>query len=147
MQTRNTRAIAWMMASALSLSLLGCAGDSPGVSGVSGSGGTTGPAVAQILPGIGFVASSFGFYYPDDGVSGIEGFDLDGRASSSDSPGVEECAHDDWTGPNQEPGIDYGFLASSIMKPCVKTGSTCSAAFTKGNWSMGSSAERSKMAR
>ena len=111
MKTRNARAIAWMMASALSLALFSCAGDSPGVSGVSGSGGATGQAVAQVLPGLGFVASSFGFYYPDDGASGIEGFDLDGRASSSDSPGVEECAHDDWTGPNQEPGIDYGFLA------------------------------------
>ena len=94
-----------------SLALLSCAGDSPAVFGESGSGGMTGQAVGQVLPGLGFVASSFGFYYPDDGASGIEGFDLDGRASSSDSPGIEECAHDDWTGPNQEPGIDYGFLA------------------------------------
>ena len=53
MKTRNARAIAWMMASALSLALFSCAGDSQGVSGASGSGGTTGQAVAQVLPGLG----------------------------------------------------------------------------------------------
>jgi hypothetical protein len=111
MKTSNARAHAWMMAAALSLVSLGCAGDSAGVSGASGSGGTTGEAAAQVLPGLGFVASAFGFYYPGDTAAGVVGFDLDGRASSSDSPGVGECAHDDWTGPNQEPGIDYGFLS------------------------------------
>lgn len=30
-----------------------------------------------------------------DAATGIEGFDLDGRASRSDSPGADECAHDD----------------------------------------------------
>jgi hypothetical protein len=62
------------------------------------------------LPGLGFVASSFGFYYPADPEAGLDGFDLDGRVSSSDSPAADECAHDDFMGPNQEPGIDYGFL-------------------------------------
>ena len=112
MKTRNDRAIARMIASAvLGVALLSCAGDGSGVSGVTGSGGATGEAAAQVLPGLGFVASSFGFFYPEDAAVGIEGFDLDGRASRSDSPGAGECAHDDWTGPNQEPGIDYGFLS------------------------------------
>ncbi|MGB3052860.1 MAG: hypothetical protein WBB42_17790 [Polyangiales bacterium] len=110
MKTRNTGAILWMMASALSLALFSCGGDSPGFAGVAGSGGTAGEAIAQVLPGLGFVASSFGFYYPDDPAAGLDGFDLDGRVSRSDSPGADECAHDDRMGPNQEPGIDYGFL-------------------------------------
>ena len=111
MKTQNAGAIPWMMATAvLGVALLSCAGDGPGVGGAPGTAGTTGEAVAQVLPGLGFVASSFGFYYPDDSAAGIEGFNLDGRASRSDSPGADECAHDDWTGPNQEPGIDYGFL-------------------------------------
>jgi len=108
MKTRNAGAIPWMMAlAALGAALISCAGDD---AGIAGSGGTTGQAAAQVLPGLGFVASAFGFYYPDDAAAGVEGFDLDGRASRSDLPGVGECAHDDWTGPNQEPGIDYGFL-------------------------------------
>ncbi|MBT8470304.1 MAG: hypothetical protein KJN97_16275, partial [Deltaproteobacteria bacterium] len=109
MKPRNACAIPWMMASAvLGVALLSCAEDS---SGVTGSGGATGETAARVLPGLGFVASSFGFHYPDDAAAGIEGFDLDGRASRTDSPGAGECAHDDWTGPNEEPGIDYGFLA------------------------------------
>jgi hypothetical protein len=108
MNTCNARAVTWMMASAFSLAMFGCSGES---SGASGSGGTAGEAAAQVLPGLGFVASSFGFYYPGDTAAGVVGFDLDGRASRSDAPGAGECAHDDWTGPNQEPGIDYGFLA------------------------------------
>ena len=111
MMTRNAGASPWMMASAFSLAMFGCSGDSPGVSGASGSGGTAGEAAAQVLPGLGFVASSFGFYYPGDTAAGVVGFNLDGRASRSDAPGTDECAHDDWTGSNQEPGIDYGFLA------------------------------------
>lgn len=110
MNTRNARAVTWTMASALSLVMLSCSGDGSDA-GVSGAGGTPGETAAAVLPGLGYVASSFGFYYPDDSAAGIEGFDLDGRASRSEAPGAGECAHDDWTGPNQEPGIDYGFLA------------------------------------
>ena len=110
MNTCNARAVTWMMVSALILVLLSCSGDGSDA-GVSGTGGTPGETAAAVLPGLGFVASSFGFYYPDDSAAGIEGFDLDGRASRSEAPAAGECAHDDWTGPNQEPGIDYGFLA------------------------------------
>lgn len=110
MNTCNARAVTWTMVSALSLVLLSCSGDGSDA-GVSGTGGTPGETAATVLPGLGFVASSFGFYYPESSAAGIEGFDLDGRASRSEAPGAAECAHDDWTGPNQEPGIDYGFLA------------------------------------
>jgi len=37
----------------------------------------------------------------------IEGFDLDGIASARNAPVGSECAHDDFTGPSGEPGIDY----------------------------------------
>jgi len=37
----------------------------------------------------------------------MRGFDLDGVASSLAAPGSGECAHDDFTGPGGEPGIDY----------------------------------------
>jgi hypothetical protein len=76
---------------------------------------------ALVLPGLGFVASSFGFYYPADPEAGLDGFDLDGRVSSSDSPAADECAHDDFMGPNQEPGIDHGFL-DIIGTPTTQNG-------------------------
>ncbi|MBW2212777.1 MAG: hypothetical protein JRG67_17390, partial [Deltaproteobacteria bacterium] len=63
-----------------------------------------------MLPGLSFVTSAFGFYYPADPETGLNGFNLDDRVSSSDSPAAGECAHDDFVGPDQEPGIDYGFL-------------------------------------
>lgn len=110
MKTRNARPVTWMMVSALSMVLLSCSGDGSDA-GLSGTGARPGETAAAVLPGLGFVASSFGFYYPEDAAAGIEGFNLDGRASRGDAPGAGECAHDDWTGPNQEPGIDYGFLA------------------------------------
>jgi hypothetical protein len=75
-----------------------------GVDRADGAGGSL------VLPGLGFVASSFGFYYPEDPETGLDGFDLDDRVSSGDSPATGECAHDDFTGPGGEPGIDYGFL-------------------------------------
>jgi hypothetical protein len=64
----------------------------------------------EVMEGLGFVASSFGFYYPENPGDGIDGFDLDGRVSSMSSPAADECAHDDFTDPFGEPGIDYNFL-------------------------------------
>ena len=45
------------------MALFGCGGDSR--SGAAGSDGSQTPA-PEILPGEGFVATTFGFYYPDD---------------------------------------------------------------------------------
>ena len=75
-----------------------------------GGGGARGVEAPDILEGLGFVASGFGFPYSEDPTSGVEGFDLDGRVSTSGSPGEDECAHDDFAGPSGEPGIDYNFL-------------------------------------
>ncbi|MGB9340932.1 MAG: hypothetical protein WCB63_16930 [Polyangiales bacterium] len=110
MLSRKTTTTQWIIASALSMASFGCGESSSGAAGTTGRGGTGGAQAAQVLPGLGFVASSFGFYYPDDPSTGLDGFNLDDRVSSSDSPGVGECAHNDWMSPDQEPGIDYGFL-------------------------------------
>jgi len=64
----------------------------------------------EIMPGLGYVASTFGFYYPDEADSSLDGVDLDGRASSTTSPASDECAHDDFMAPSGDPGIDYNFL-------------------------------------
>lgn len=91
---------------------LGCGGaDSSGAAAGSGaSDGNGGSPGTRVLPGLGFVASSFGFYYRADAEARIDGFDLDHRASSAASPSPDECPHDDFIGPNDEPGIDYSFL-------------------------------------
>jgi len=98
----------------LGLALFGCGGEQISGSPTGGSGGDgnrgTGGSSSAVLPGLGFVATSFGFHYPDDPETSVHGFDLDERVSSMDSPGAAECAHDDFTGPNAEPGIDYNFL-------------------------------------
>jgi hypothetical protein len=99
----------------LSLMLFGCSdGQSSGATGGSGGNGggdgAGGASGSLILPGLGFVASSFGFYYPADPETAIPGFNLDGRVSTSDSPAADECAHDDFMGLGDEPGIDYAFL-------------------------------------
>ncbi len=75
-----------------------------------GGGGAQGAGAPVILDGLGFVASGFGFHYPEDPESAVEGFDLDGRVSTSASPAADECAHDDFTSPSGDPGIDYNFL-------------------------------------
>ena len=96
----------------LSLASLGCgSGDASGAAGGNrGTAGAGGAPGSSLLPGLGFVASSFGFYYPADPETSLDGFNLDDRVSSSDSPAAAECVHDDFIGPNDEPGIDYGFL-------------------------------------
>ncbi|MFW2388783.1 MAG: hypothetical protein ACN4G0_10630 [Polyangiales bacterium] len=107
----NRAAKSLFTASLLSLASFACGGDvSGGAAGEAGSGGAGGATVSQVLPGLGFVAHSFGFFYPGDAESGVDGFDLDGRVSTSESPGESECAHDDLMGPDREPGIDYNFL-------------------------------------
>ena len=82
---------------------VGCGGSSS-----EGAGGPSGGPEAQIMPGLGFVATSFGFYYPPSPDDGVDGFDLDDFASSGSAGG--QCPHDDFIGPNGEPGIDYNFL-------------------------------------
>jgi hypothetical protein len=89
------------------VALLGCSGESSG--GVETNEGPRTPA-PELMPGLGFVASTFGFHYPDDPEAGLDGFDLDGRTSSIASPLPDECAHDDFMSPAGEPGIDYNFL-------------------------------------
>ena len=105
----------WVACASLGLALFGCGGGensgaAAGTGGTDGAGGSLGPRGGQLLPGLGFVTSSFGFYYPADPETSLDGFDLDDRVSSSDAPAAGECVHDDFMGPNQEPGIDYGFL-------------------------------------
>lgn len=87
----------------------GCGGgNQEAAGGVDGAGGST---ASLVLPGLGFVTSTFGFYYQGDPEAGLqEGFNLDGRASSKEAPAAGECAHDDFIGADGEPGIDYGFL-------------------------------------
>jgi hypothetical protein len=89
---------------ALCAVLLACSADQP--TATRDTGGT----LPALIPGLGFVTSSFGFYYPSEPETGFEGFDLDGRVSSVAAPGAEECAHDDFTMPNGDPGIDYALL-------------------------------------
>jgi hypothetical protein len=96
----------------LTLACVACgSGESQGgAAGGIGDDGSGGSAGTSVLPGLGFVASSFGFYYPADAAAPIDGFDLDGRSSSAETASAGECPHDDFVGPNDEPGIDYSFL-------------------------------------
>jgi len=112
MRTSNPSAFKWAITAALSLGLLGCGGEqiSGSPTGGTGGDGTRDVSGSLVLPGLGFVATSFGFHYPEDPEMSVDGFNLDDRVSSMDSPGSAECAHDDFTGPNVEPGIDYNFL-------------------------------------
>ena len=58
----------------------------------------------EVIAGLGFVASTFGFYYPDDLEAGLDGFDLDRRVSTMQSPASDECAHEDFMSPTGTPG-------------------------------------------
>lgn len=99
----------FLIASALAVACIGCGAESATAPGEGGTGGASEATEAFVLPGLGFVASSFGFYYPADAEAGVPGFDLDGRVSTSAAPQTGECAHDDFTSPDQAPGIDYNF--------------------------------------
>jgi len=94
------------LSAALCIAVIGCGGASQ-PAGVSGAGGA--PS-SRILPGLGFVATSFGFYYPESADSPLDGANLDDAVSDSSSPRQRECAHDDFMGMNDEPGVDYNFL-------------------------------------
>lgn len=107
-RTRLSLAVA--SASTLALGLLACSGASdPQMldDGTGGAGGTDLPT-AQVTSG--YVASTFGFFYPDGLESQFDGFDLDGRVSSADAPANDECPHDDFVSPDGTPGIDYNFM-------------------------------------
>ncbi len=95
----------------LALAVWGCGSDA-GTEGPAGSGGDGGfgGSSEPALVTEGYVASSFGFFYPEDLESGVPGFDLDQRVSSAAAPGSQECAHDDFVSPTGESGVDYNFL-------------------------------------
>lgn len=102
---------ATVLAVSLAFSGAGCGaseGIGPGGSG-GGTGGVGGGAPSASVTS-GYVASSFGFFYPDDLDSEFIGFDLDGRVSHADSPLPNECPHDDFSTPDGQEGIDYNFL-------------------------------------
>ena len=104
MSRTKHRSRAWLAVGLLSVVVCACGEDQTGAAGGRGD------AAPTVLPGLGFVASSFGFYYPPAPESGFDGFDLDGRVSSMSSPAPDECAHDDFTGASGERGVDYNFL-------------------------------------
>jgi len=101
-----------ILCAALGVAVLGCAtADSEGAAGAGGgAGGVSGRNAENVLVTSGYVASTFGFFYPESLESEFPGFDLDQRVSSAESPGTNECAHDDFAGPSGELGIDYNFL-------------------------------------
>ncbi len=87
-----------------------CSGSSASTSeGVGGSGGTRAEPASSIMPGLGFVATSFGFYYPESVDSPLDGANLDEHSSRGDAP-ESGCPHDDFIGPDDEPGVDDNFL-------------------------------------
>jgi hypothetical protein len=92
--------------------LAGCSGasssDDPG--GTGGAGGDRGAPTSSIMPGLGFVATSFGFYYPESADTPLDGANLDDQVSSAASTLPRECPHDDFMGLNDDPGVDYNFL-------------------------------------
>ena len=91
--------------------LVGCSGSSESeAAGEGGSDGEGRVSAPEVLPGLGFVASSFGFYYPESADSELDVVNIDERVSASGSPAGNECGHDDFMGLNQEPGADYNFL-------------------------------------
>jgi len=67
----------------------------------------------------------------------IDGVDLDGLTSERDAPASGECAHDDFVGPNDEPGVDFqywravgcvrgfqpGEIADTVISQAVRDGS------------------------
>ncbi|MGB8331248.1 MAG: hypothetical protein WCE62_14080 [Polyangiales bacterium] len=116
----------------LGVILCGCGGTSDGAAGTGGREGTGGTGGSMVLPGLGFVTTSFGFYYPDDPDAGLLGFDLDGRVSRSDSPEPGECAHDDSTGLSGEAGIDYSFLRIIDNEDVREDGKYVFGGFRKG---------------
>ncbi|MDH3625984.1 MAG: hypothetical protein OES69_16405 [Myxococcales bacterium] len=102
----------WLiLCGALGIAVAGCGNaNSEGTAGAGGGAGGTGGSVDAPLVTSGYVASAFGFFYPDSLEAEVPGFDLDQRVSSVESPTQNECTHDDFAGPGGEQGIDYNFL-------------------------------------
>lgn len=128
MKTLRTSDSRCLIAVALELALSGC-GSAESSGGAAGHGGVNG---SLVLPGLGFVTTSFGFYYPENPETGLDGFNLDGRVSRSDFPEADECAHDDSTGPNGEPGVDYSFLQIIDNEDAREDGKYVFGGFRKG---------------
>lgn len=98
---------------AVAIPMIGCGATTSGTDGTGGTAGGasgTGGNVDNTIVTSGYVASTFGFFYPDGLDGDVPGFDLDQRVSQAGSPMANECAHDDFTGPSGEEGVDYNFL-------------------------------------
>lgn len=94
----------------LAVVAFGCGGsDTVASGGTVGAGGVGGTGPSALVTS-GYVASRFGFFYPDGLDSEFAGFDLDNRISRADSSGANECPHDDFMTPDGRQGIDYNFL-------------------------------------
>jgi hypothetical protein len=106
-------------------------GSGAGPGSVGGQGGTGG-AVAGALVTSGYVLSSFGFFYPESLQSQFAGFDLDQHVSHADSPGPNECPHDDFSSPDGEEGIDYNFLRVILTDEMTDDGQYIFGGFRKG---------------
>ncbi len=101
----------WVVLCAALGAVVACAStDNLGAAGAGGGAGGTDGSVEPALVTSGYVASAFGFFYPDGLESEVPGFDLDQRVSSVESPTDNECAHDDFNSPTGDQGIDYNFL-------------------------------------
>jgi len=97
-----------------------------------GGAGGVGPAPETALVTAGYVASRFGFFYPDSLESTFDGFDLDERVSRADSPALDECAHDDFTSPTGDEGIDYNFLRVILTDEVGEDGEFLFGGFREG---------------
>lgn len=98
------------------LALSGCGeADPSGAAGSDADPAGTGGAEASGPETVGFVFSQLGFHQPENRELGIRGFDLDGHASLETSPTGDECAHDDFSSPDGETGIDYAWLKLTDM--------------------------------
>jgi hypothetical protein len=122
--------------SLLLLALAGCAGGDISDRGADtgstgGEGGTGGVAQASFVTS-GYVLSAFGFFYPENLESEFPGFDLDQRVSSTESPGPDECPHDDFTSPEGAQGIDYNFLRVILTDEMTESGEYVFGGFRKG---------------
>lgn len=110
------------LACALMVGAFSCGGSDEGATGgtPSGTGGTGGDALPTAEVTSGYVASTFGFFYPDGLDSQFIGFDLDDRVSSVETALPNECPHDDFVSPDGTEGIDYNFMQiifDSRVKP------------------------------
>ncbi len=114
-----------ILCAAIVLMAAGCGTSESGPSGAGGS-----PDSNAVTAG--YVAATFGFFYPDGLDSRFLGFDLDQRVSSAASPSENECAHDDFTSPGGQQGIDYNFLRVIFTDELQENGQYLFGGFRKG---------------